>query len=343
MAKKFIINNASLEIYDTVLLKNLYILPLRKTWYKEIQLQDGAIELINIDGYQVHQDATNPYNLADCTDADDIPFTEESFRLFAEKNFSIGTIRPVPGESFDVNIQDQHSPVIIAEMSVVENETTLNGAIAIEDRTITVTDATGFIAEKYLSIFDIVSNRFFVAYIISVLGNDITLDTPLDFAYPDGSFVTSGITNMNVDGSVTPVIFGLRNTTQSVGIVMDITRVLFYNLSDTAVDLSKFGDITDGLVNGIVMRKVDGTTHNIFNRKTNGGLKALTMDLDILSSTNPQQGQNGFVSRLTFAGQNKIGVTVRLSPGEDLQLIVQDDLTSLQKFGIVVEGHEVVD
>lgn len=32
-----------------------------------------------------------------------------------------------------------------------------------------------------------------------------------------------------------------------------------------------------------------------------------------------------------------------LAPGEDLQLIVQDDLSGLELFEIVCEGHEVLD
>lgn len=342
MAKKFIIKDASLEIYDTILTKNLYVLPLRKIWYKEEQLQNGAIELYLFDEFRINEKAIIPFNITDCTDSDDVIFTEESFRLFAEKNFSIGTIRMNVGESIDVNVQDQHSPTIIAKMSFVQAETTLSVAAAIDDTTITVTSSAGLGEGKYISIFDIISNRFYVGYAILVVGNVITLDTPLDFAYPSGSFFTSGISNMNVDGSVTKQIFGLRNTTETIGITMDITRIVFSCLTDGANDLSTFGDIADGLAKGIVLRKIDGAFRNIFNVKANGEIKGIMYDLDILSATNPSQGQNGFAGRLTFAGQSKIGVTVRLAPGEDLNLIIQDDLSSIQKLEITVEGHEVV-
>lgn len=88
MAKKFIINNASLEIYDTVLAKNLYVLPLNSIWYKEDQLQNGAIVLFNIRGFQVHEKPTDPFNLTECVNSKDEVFTQSTFRIFAEENFS---------------------------------------------------------------------------------------------------------------------------------------------------------------------------------------------------------------------------------------------------------------
>ena len=101
-----------------------------------------------------------------------------------------------------------------------------------------------------------------------------------------------------------------------------------------------FGDIGGGLLRGITIRRVDGTTQNILNAKTNGELKSIMFDYD--PETVAQNGQNGFTGRLTFAGQNKLGAVVRLGEGEDLQMIVQDDLTSLVDFEIIAEGSEVV-
>lgn len=272
---------------------------------------------------------------ADIVDHEDNPFPSEAVLL----NF----LRLSTGSevSVDVAIQDQHSPIIIAKLSNVENETLLLNPVAIGDRDIVVVSASGIGEGDYMSMFDIASNRFYVGYAILVVGTTITLDSPIDFAYPAGSFVTSGVADMSVDGSVTPVIYGLRNTTQSIGITADITRVIFTVLTSSAPTYATFGDIA-ALVNGIVLRKVDGSTHNIFNLKTNGELQGIMYDLAAADAVNPNQGQNGFVARLTFASPGKIGVTVRLAPGEDLQMIIQDDLTDIQLFELVCEGHEVV-
>ena len=45
--------------------------------------------------------------------------------------------------------------------------------------------------------------------------------------------------------------------------------------------------------------------------------------------------------RFTLAGPSKVGVTIRLPIGEDLQLIVQDNLINVDNFGIIAEGHLV--
>jgi hypothetical protein len=251
-----------------------------------------------------------------------------------------GDVAKVTNGGLDINIQDQHTRPVIAKMSTLDNEDTLASASAIDDLVITVVDGTGFLVGQYLSIFDIVSNRFYLGTILVVATNDLTLDTPIDFPYPIGSFVTGGITDMAVDGSSTPVIFGLRNTDQSIGDTFDVTRLIFTVLTATVPAFDEFGDLT-ALTNGIVLRKKDGTYWNIFNLKTNGELGGIMYDLSLADPINPNQGQNGFIARLTFAGQSKVGVTLRLAPGEDLQLLVQDALQGLTLLEIVVEGHIV--
>jgi len=284
---------------------------------------------------EVHQ-----YLWTDLVDKDESSWADLPTLLLWLRRFT-GDAGEYSNGGLDVALQDQNTPIIIAKLSKIENETTLSVGASIDDMTITVTSSIGFAADKYLSIFDIISNRFYVGYIKGVAGSVITMDSPLDFAYPSGSFVTSGISNMAVDGSITPVIFGLRNTEETIGITADITRIMIHSHTINSVDLSKFGDIAGGLVNGIVLRKVDGSTRNIFNAKSNGEMAGIMFNFDILSAQNVNQGQNGFFGKLTFAGQNKIGVTIRLAPGEDLQLIVQDDLSSLDLFEITAEGHEV--
>lgn len=242
--------------------------------------------------------------------------------------------------SQDVNIQDQHTSVIVAYFSnEIASSTIATNPTVIGDLSFNVADATGILADHYLSIFNVVANRFYLATILDVTDDTITVDTPLDFAYPIGSFVTAGEINLNINGSSTPVIYGLRNTEEAIGSAFDITKVIFTCLTDTAVDLSKFGDIV-ALTNGLVLRKKDDDYMNVFNVKTNGDL-ANIMDFEPQSATNPAQGQDGFISNMTFAGQEKIGVTIRLEPGEDIQIIIQDNLTALTSFSVIAEGHIV--
>jgi hypothetical protein len=52
-------------------------------------------------------------------------------------------------------------------------------------------------------------------------------------------------------------------------------------------------------------------------------------------------GSFGFKFRRTFGGQGKNGVVIRLTAihGDSLKLIIQDDLTGLDDFYIVAQGH----
>ena len=242
----------------------------------------------------------------------------------------------------DVTIQDSTSPLIIAKFSKIVTETTLSSGTAKDDLIINVVSAAGFVVGQYLTIYSVLDNRVFFSEVLSINVLAITLDTPLDFEYSSGAFVSVGSTNLNVNGSVTPQIFGVRNPTGAdVPFSFDIVRVVFQCLTTGVNDLSKFGDIVGCLTRGLVLRQVDGTYRNIFNVKTNGDLKNLMYDFDIQPVSGNQQ--DGFTGRLTFGGQDHFGAVIRIREGEDLQLIVQDDLSSLVRLRVIVEGSEAID
>ena len=241
--------------------------------------------------------------------------------------------------SLDVNIQDSTAILLIVPASQLVIETTLSIATSIDDLVINVVSNTSFLVGQLLTIYSFSDNRVYFGYILAINGTAISLDSNLDFAFSIGDFVSVGNTNLSVDGSVTPQIFGIRNpTNEDIPLAVDITRIIFAILTSSTVDLSKFGDITGGLVKGFVVSKVDGVYKNIFNVKTNADFKNIMFDIDIeIAKGNAQDGITG---RFTFAGQDNLGSVIRLEPNEDLQFIVQDDLSSLQMFKIMAEGSE---
>ena len=248
-----------------------------------------------------------------------------------------------PKNAFDTYTQDQTTRAVIAKFNQVQNSTTLQSGATKGAYTIDVTDPTGFVNGRYIIIFHPASENFsFYRQIGDPSGNIVTLDTPLDFSYPAGSYVDSTITNMNADGSGTAEVFGLRGTgaPPGVDIKVHITRLLFTCTTATAVDLTKFGDLAK-LSRGLVLRKRDGTVTNIFNVKSNKEIAGIMFDYDEFSKDNPQQGVDGFKGRLTFNGQSKIGVAIELPIGDDLELLVQDDLRLITEFEVTAEGHIV--
>jgi hypothetical protein len=146
---------------------------------------------------------------------------------------------------------------------------------------------------------------------------------------------------MNVDGSSTVQTFGLRGTGAPPGVQVTAlaTRIIFQCITAAAVNLTTFGDIVGGLARGLVLRKRNGNLENIFNVKTNGEIDGISLDWTPYVATNPAQGVDGFSARLTFGGLDKIGSVIELPLGEDLEFLVQDNLTGLTKLEIVAEGH----
>lgn len=243
----------------------------------------------------------------------------------------------------DVFIQDQHSPTVIVPLNKTENITSLNFPTSIDDKVISVANAVGFEQGKFVSLTNIANNRYYTGEVVSVDVQDITLDNLIDFDYPTAdTVVTQGTHAMNVDGSVTPQIFSLRASDPGLPVTIDITRIIISMTCDSLVDLSKFGDIAGGLTHGLMFRRVDGAYNNIANFKTNQDIAGVMFDWTPYAAANPVQGIDGFVSRMTFAGQPKMGVTVRVGPGQDFQGIVQDPLQSILTFKIMVEGHVVI-
>jgi hypothetical protein len=248
-----------------------------------------------------------------------------------------------PNSSLPVTLQDQHTPVIIAKFSNLEQSTTTTVTQALGDYTITVASPTGIAAGKMITIFNPTSIRFSIFTCVSILGSVVTLDSPLDFAYPSGSYVDVSEMNMAVNGSVTPVVFGVRNNAGAIpppGVVlsMDVTRVIFTMFTATAPQFNEFGDLAR-LTNGLLCRKRDGEYHNIFNIKDNGDMTSIMYDIQYITAT--AGGQDGLYGRLSWAGQEKMGVTVRLAINEDIEIIVQDNLTGLGYLSVTAEGSIV--
>ena len=241
----------------------------------------------------------------------------------------------------DVNIQDQTSAPLILPMVQELAVDTLDGDVAIDEYTMDVVSVTGFEVGQHVRIINSAADRYYWGKILDITDLTITVDTPFDFVYVSGSEVTVSNTNLAVDGSVTPVKFILRTGSPSIPSAVDITRMIIVCEATNAVDLNKFGDL-GMLDNGIVLRKINGDYHNIWNVKSNRDLVGLSFDWTPYEATHPTQGINGFSWRLTFGGQSKIGVVLRIEQDGNLELIIQDDLSDLISLICIVEGHVVV-
>lgn len=241
--------------------------------------------------------------------------------------------------SLPVTLQDQTTPVVIVPLHQKQGESTLAINAVIDEYTIELVDATGFVDTNLIIISNLLNRQvYFGTQIGAAVGNVISLDRPLDFSFEAGDLATRNDINLHVNGSVTEQIFSLRSGIHpDLNLTVDITRVMFHMLLDSAANLSLFGDQAP-LTYGITCRRRDGNRVNTFNVKTNGDIGKIAYDIDIYSATNPSQGQDGLNARLTFSGQSKMGVVIRIGPDEDYEVIIRDDLSGIVLYEMTIEG-----
>lgn len=243
-----------------------------------------------------------------------------------------------------VNIQDQHTKILdLNFIQAIGAATTLSANVTSEDTTINTVADPGFVAGREFCICDSAGN-FYFGGVLSSSGSGpyaTVVDTPVDFAFSSGDSVIVATRHVNVAGSLAaPEIFSIGPVTSGANVELDITRILGIVTDAAAMDDGKFGSL-NALTNGCVLRVNNGSIVNLWNVKTNGDIGLICFDAQYTSKA--PAGENGFRFRNTYAGQEKHGVTVRLEPGDTLELLIQDDLTDLTDFNLMAQGHVVTD
>lgn len=256
---------------------------------------------------------------------------------------------PFPVETSDrggigvpIYIQDQTTgPLDLLFLREI-NATTLAANTVVGSRTLTLSPGHGAVIGNTLELADNTVGAYFMQSVITnVVANTITLSSPINRVYTtSNTSVVVSSANMNVNGSVTPVIFSVNPLPVQSG---DMVRVIVSMTDNTGMDFSTFGGISGGLANGVVLRvnNGDGTYRNLANFKTNGDIELYSYDARYFE--NIGGATRGFSARMTWGGQDKHGVVIRLDGalGEKLEIIVQDDLTSLINMRWIAQGSEL--
>lgn len=145
----------------------------------------------------------------------------------------------------------------------------------------------------------------------------------------------NGSKDMDVNGSVTPVVFSIEHHRSNM--VMDIFRVNMVIL-DAGPAASEFGGIANGLTNGLVIRIVD-SQGNILIDFFDGQTIRNNSDFGLLAGPDwpivTGAGTDAVSVRWTIA---KAGDSVVLNKGDRFEIVVQDDLTPLDSFRVQVQG-----
>lgn len=249
------------------------------------------------------------------------------------------------GGTIDVAIQDQHTPIVCLRFTKDIQALTVFQPVAVGSSTIIVDAAISPVADNVINILD--STHIDQALIVSVTAENghytVVIDTPLSSPLTVNSVVTEGSYHMEVNGSVTPVVFSVSMDSRLSSIAFDITQILLLVLDASTMDDSLFGGIP-ALTKGVVFRKVEnGNTFNICNIKSNGEFNSTFGNANY--HTKAPSGSYGLSTVLTMQTLAGVGVVSRLTttPTSTLEILIQDDLMGLSHFHAKATGHVVLD
>jgi len=141
--------------------------------------------------------------------------------------------------------------------------------------------------------------------------------------------------DLTVDGSVTPVEFNVVASTGKIFYVRELAIIL----QDNSMNYTKFGGRT-ALTNGLSVEVKEGGEAvrdiPIGSIKTNAGFALAGAGVQLTSA-------NTDLLVVLFNIWSKTGTSFKLvdSDSDFFRVTVNDDLTSLDNFTVVVEGYEV--
>jgi len=234
---------------------------------------------------------------------------------------------------YSVAVNPNNSAIVDYRVHVDEGTFTLDSAVSIGDVEFDAVAGHGITTGKFLYFKE--DGRLTEVVVTNVVTNAISIDSPFDYAYTTSADCTRGEHDLAVDGSVAAVE---AHIVPPAGTIWRITRIMFYIEDQTAMDDSTFGGIS-ALTNGFVLQVRNIATKNIFNIKSNGELAERMYD--VTYSDKAAAGSYGLRARRTFGGISKNGAYVELNGdnGDGLYLIIQDNLSNLDHFHVVVQGN----
>ena len=245
----------------------------------------------------------------------------------------------------DVAIQDQFTRDIDVHMTRSLAAISLLVPTVLDVDVISIDSPVVPVIGDMIGLKENLGKRFYQGGIFSVVNTsgteyNISVDTLLDFDFQMDAIATLQSPDLNVDGSGAPVVFMVSPVGLDPREKYDLTRLIGTALSVGQMGDGLFGDLP-ALTKGIFFRSDNGIVHNQFNAKTNGEIKEHAFDFDYADK--PPAGLFGLSWRRTYAGPSKSGVTIRITAeaGDGFKCFVQDDLSLLASFKVVVEGHVV--
>jgi hypothetical protein len=236
-----------------------------------------------------------------------------------------------PGEALDVFINDQTSSVVMPYLVREISETSFASEATIDSNSVTLAAGHGVVVGDI-----IVIKGQYIGRVLTVAGNVVTLNQRFNITYPAGTVAFRTSPNMAIDGSVTPVVFGLES---GPGIKFDLYKLRIAFRGTVDMDDAKFASLT-ALTNGLFVRaKLSASRYNnYFNARSNSEFH---LRGKVTYSAKAPAGSYGMVFEFPLHDDNGVAFRVNHSDGARLEIIVQDNLSGLTYMEATVSGHLV--
>lgn len=248
----------------------------------------------------------------------------------------------MPGQGVDVNVQDQTTDRLSLFLAqVLGLVTAMSGTAKDADTFNITTDGVVPAVGNFICMQEDqkITQEEIIA-VTPVAGNEYTIQiaVPLDYDYTTNGSCSVQNVEMAIDGSIAEQVFAVGPKQGS----WDITRMMVSMVLSSAGDDGLFGNIA-ALTNGQYFRKEDsGDAQNLFIVKENSdfAIEGYDVAYPIRSGGG---GSHGMRSRITFGGQDKSGVVIRLKAdsNDTFKSVIRDNLGGINRYRIKVQGHVV--
>lgn len=234
----------------------------------------------------------------------------------------------------DVWIQDQVTPPFhMFFMTEDKTDITLAAIASVDDTAITVSAGHGITTADHI----IINYGPYTQQtgIEAVVDNVVSIESPIFAELPIGTQVVRGRTEMNVDGSVTPVTYYCRPyTTEPV----DVINFHIFIEDNVEGDDSKFGGGT-ALTNGVYVQLVDGMKFGLGLYKDNFDFQKYGSKIE--DPYTSKAGGGNYSMNFPISLKDAYGVVLRLDPDEGayIKMVIHDDLTGLLSFVVTALGQ----
>jgi len=245
--------------------------------------------------------------------------------------------------TLDVHTQSVHYEII--NMHAVKDEAntdTLDSNASVGDSTIEVSNSSQYAVGNHITIVEGTTAESDILRVQATDGTDpgtLTLDRPLENAFTTASTVISEVDRdlSNGNGTIAaPVVYQIAPPSDET---WHIRAVILHIEDGTEPTIDKFGGIAS-LTNGIVIRQNNGTKRNLAVIRRNGDMKeyfGAEHVSFIQKSGGGDWATNGFWE---FATHSRAIVRLVGATSDTLQIIIQDDLTDLSEFEVIIQGHK---